>query len=157
MSPKNNKDQEQVKTITMMMRSTKGLTTVEMIFAIVAIAVLAGIYLFLVDSYKYRRMGEQAAKVLVLAAKAQEDFFAREHYYFDAEASGSSGEGYLMTPDGQKTNVQIPQSVVLNMKSQGKDRAAFTGIAYYQGGKFVHYYDSTTGKITTSQRSPDKP
>ncbi len=143
--------------MTTVISSKKGLTTIEMVFAIVTIAVLTGIYLYLVDSYKYRRMGEQAAKVLMLAAKVQEDFFAREHYYFDAEVSGSSGESYLVTPDGQKTNVQVPQSVVLRMKAKGKDRAAFTGTAYYQGGKFVHHYDSTTGKITTNERSVDKP
>jgi len=142
--------------MTTMRKSSKGLTTIEMIFAIVTITVLAGIYLFLVDSYKYRRMGQQVAKVLMLATKVQEDFFAREHYYFDAEVSGGSGEGYLVTPDGQQTNVQIPQSVVLSMKSQGRDRAAFTGTAYYQGGRFVHYYDSTTGKITTNEGSSDK-
>lgn len=135
-------------------RSIKGLTTIEMTFAIATIAVLTGIYVYLMDSYKYRRMGEQAAKVLMLAAKVQEDFFAREHHYFDAEVYGGTGSGYLVTPDGQKTNVQIPQSVVLRMKSEGK---AFTGTAYYQGGKFVHHYDSTKGKITTSERSPDKP
>jgi Tfp pilus assembly protein PilE len=149
--------EDQVSMMTTMKKSSKGLTTIEMIFAIVTIAVLTGIYLFMVDSYKYRRMGEQAAKVLMLAAKVQEDFFAREHHYFDAEISGNSVDGYLMTPDGQKTNVQIPPSVVLSMKSQGKDKTAFTGTAYYQGGKFVHYYDSTTGKITTSERRPDKP
>lgn len=138
------------------LKSTKGFTTIEMVFAIVTIAILTSIYFFLVDSYKDRRMGEQAAKVLMHAARVQEEFFAREHRYFDAEVTGSSGEAFLVTPDGQKTNVQVPPRVVLSLKSRGKERAAFTGHAYYLGAKSVHRYDSETGKITTSRRSGDE-
>lgn len=138
------------------LRSAKGLTTIEMVFAIITVGLLTGIYFILVDSYKDRRMGEQAAKVLMHAARVQEEFFAREHRYFDAEVAGSSGEAFLLTPDGQKTNVQVPPRVVLNLKSRGKERAAFIGQAYYLGGKSVHKYDSETGKITTVRRNMDE-
>jgi len=136
--------------------SSKGLTTVEMVFAIITVGLLTGIYFILVESYKDRRMGEQAAKVLMHAARVQEAFFAREHRYFDAEVAGSSGEAFLVTPDGQKTNVQVPPRVVLSLKSRGRERAAFTGQAYYLGAQSVHSYDSETGKITTIRRTSDE-
>jgi len=139
------------------LRCRSGLTSVEMVFAVLVISMMVGIYLFLVDSYKNRRMSEQAAKVLMLAARAQEDFFAKEHRYFDAEISGSGGDGFLVTPEGQRTSVQVPPKVILSLKSRGKDRAAFTGQAYYADSKLLHKYDSETGKITTTDRVQDDP
>jgi len=133
-------------------RSQAGFTILEMVAAIVVIAILTGIYFFLIDSYSERRMSEQAAKVLVLAARAQEEFFAKEHRYFDADVSGNGGEVYLSTPDGNKTTVLVPSRVVLSIKSRGKDRAAFTGQAFYTGSKVLHRYDSETGKISTVSR-----
>lgn len=136
-------------------RFASGLTSIEMVFAIMVIAIMAGIYLFLVDSYKNRRMSEQAAKVLTQAARVQEDFFAKEHRYFDAEISGSGSDSFLLTPEGHKTTVEVPSKVHLTLKSKGKDKASFTGQAYYSGSKLLHKYDSETGKITTVLRAQE--
>jgi prepilin-type N-terminal cleavage/methylation domain-containing protein len=136
-------------------RNNAGFTILEMISAIAIIAILSVIYLFLIDSYRERRMSEQAAKVLMLAAKVQEEYFAKEQKYFDAEVSGNGGEVYLTTPDGAKTQVRIPARVVLSLKAKNKDRR-FTGSAFYTGGKIVHQYDSTTGKMTTTSRAQDE-
>lgn len=133
-------------------RSQAGFTILEMAAAIVVVASLTGIYFFLIDSYRERRMSEQAAKVLMLAARTQEEFFAKEHRYFDADVSGNGGEVYLSTPDGAKTTVLVPSRVILSMKSRGKDRAAFTAQAFYTGSKVLHRYDSETGKISTVSR-----
>ncbi len=126
-------------------RNNAGFTILEMISAIAIIAVLSVIYLFLIDSYRERRMSEQAAKVLMLAAKVQEDYFAKEQKYFDAEVSGNGSEVYLTTPDGTKTVVRIPARVVLSLKAQNKDRR-FTGSAFYSGGKIVHQYRFDNGE-----------
>jgi len=101
-------------------------------------------------------MSEQAAKALMLAARVQEEFFAKEHRYFDAEVSGNGGDAYLTTPTGGKTDVKIPLNVVLSLKSRGKDKAAFTGHAFYMGSKVVHQYNSETGKMTTVPRGQDQ-
>jgi len=135
------------------LRSTKGFTILEMVWAVLVLAVLSAVYFFLVDSYRERRAGEQAAKVLMLAARAQEDFFAREHRYFDAEVSGN-GDVFLVTPDGRKTGVQVPPKVILSLKSR-KDKTGFTGHAFYMGSKVLHRYDSETGKMTTVSRTQD--
>lgn len=137
-------------------RVDPGFTVLEMIFAIALIAVLSTIYFLLIDSYGERRMSEQAARVLMLAARAQEEFFAKEHYYFDAEIAGNSAETYLTAPDGKRIEVRIPPKVVLTLKSRGKDKAAFTGQAFYSGSKVLHRYDSETGKMTTTSRMQDQ-
>jgi len=136
-----------------------GFTVLEMAAAIATIAVLSTIYFFLMDSYKERRMSEQAAKVLMLAARVEEEFFAKEpdHRYFDAEVSGNGGDTYLTTPTGRKTDVKVPPNVVLSLKARGKDKAAFTGHAFYVGSKVVHKYSSETGKMTTVSRGQDQP
>jgi prepilin-type N-terminal cleavage/methylation domain-containing protein len=133
-----------------------GFTVLEMAFAIVIIAVLSAIYFFLTDTYRERRMSEQAAKILMLAAKAQEDFFAKEHKYFDAEVAGQGTDLYLAVPDGQKTDVLVPGKVVLSLKTRGKEKTAFTGYAFYTGSKVLHKYDSETGKMTTTSRTQDE-
>ena len=132
-----------------------GFTVLEMAFAIVIIALLSAIYFFLIDSYSERRMSEQAAKVLMLAAKAQEDYFAKEHRYFDAEVAGQGTDLYLSAPDGRKTDVLVPGKVILSLKTRGKEKTAFTGYAFYTGSKVLHRYDSETGKVTTSSRTQD--
>jgi prepilin-type N-terminal cleavage/methylation domain-containing protein len=132
-----------------------GFTVLEMAFAIVIIALLSAIYFFLIDSYSERRMSEQAAKVLMLAAKAQEDYFAKEHRYFDAEVAGQGTDLYLSSPDGRKTDVLVPGKVILSLKTRGKEKTAFTGYAFYTGSKVLHRYDSETGKVTTSSRTQD--
>lgn len=133
-----------------------GFTMLEMAFAIVIIAVLSAVYFFLVDSYRERRMSEQAAKVLMLAARAQEDYFAKEHKYFDAEVAGQGTDLYLSAPDGRKTDVLVPGKVVLSIKTRGKEKSAFTGYAFYTGSKVLHKYDSSTGKMTTNSRTQDE-
>lgn len=133
-------------------RANAGFTILEMIFAIALIAVLSAMYFFLIDSYRERRMSEQAARVLMLAAKAQEDFFAKEHHYFDTEIAANSEDTYLTTPLGQKTDVRVPPKVVLTLKARGKEKTAFTGQAFYSGSKVLHRYDSETGKMTTISR-----
>lgn len=137
-------------------KSRAGVTILEMMAVVVIISLLATIYFFMVESYKDRRMSEQAAKVLVQAARAQEEFFAAEHRYFDAEVSGNGGNVYLTAPGGAKTSVHVPASVTLTLKAQGKDKREFMGYAFYSGSKVVHRYDSKTGKITTSQRVRDE-
>ncbi|MBI4963915.1 MAG: prepilin-type N-terminal cleavage/methylation domain-containing protein [Desulfomonile tiedjei] len=141
------------------MKDTKaaaGFTVLEMAAAIAIIAALATIYFFLMDSYKERRMSEQAARVLMLAARVQEEFFAKEHRYFDAEVSGNGGDAFLTTPEGRKTDVKVPPNVVLSLKSRGTGKAAFTGQAFYLGGKVLHQYTSETGKMTTVSRAQDQ-
>jgi prepilin-type N-terminal cleavage/methylation domain-containing protein len=133
-----------------------GFTILEMIFAIALIAALSTMYFFLIDSYRERRMSEQAARVLMLAARAQEEFFAKEKVYFDTEIAANSTESYLTTPDGQKTDVRVPPKVVLTLKARGKDKTAFTGQAFYSGSKVLHRYDSATGKMTTISRTQDE-
>lgn len=122
-------------------KSQAGFTILEMVCAVAIVSVLCGIYFFLVDSYLDRRMNEQAAKALILAARVQEEYFSREHRYFDAEISGNGGDAYLVTPDGCKTDVLVPPRVILSLKSVGKEKASFTGQAFYSGGKVVHRYD----------------
>jgi prepilin-type N-terminal cleavage/methylation domain-containing protein len=134
------------------MKRESGFTILEMISAVAIIVVLSVLYLFLMDSYGERRMSEQAAKVLMLAAKAQEDYFAREHRYFDAELTGSGNDLYLSTPDGTKTSVRIPAKIVLSIKTKEKNKPGFTGVAFYVGSKTIHKYDSESGKIMTSSR-----
>ena len=136
-------------------RYQAGFTVIELVCAIAIIAVLSSIYFFLVNSYGERRMSEQAAKVLMLAARAEEEFFAKEHRYFDAEVPGNGTDMHLATPEGQKTPVLVPPKVFLSVRSRGKDKAAFTGQAFYSGSKLLHRYDSETGKITTIPRTQD--
>jgi len=137
-------------------RSRAGFTLLEMVWAVLVVTGLSIIYFFLLDSYQERRMSEQAAKVLMLAARTQEEFFARQHYYFDAEVSGSGEDVYLTTPDGRKTVVRIPAHVVLSIKTRGKERAAFTGQAYYTGSKALHKYDSESGRMSTQPRAQEE-
>ncbi len=135
-------------------RDESGFALLEMVSAIFIIAALSVIYFLMIDSYRERRMSEQAAKSLMLAARAQEEYFAREHRYFDAEVSSKSRDSNLNFPGGSKTNVLVPTGVTLNLKTKGPERAAFSGEAYYGGGKTVHRYDSETGRIATFQRNP---
>jgi len=137
-------------------RSQAGFTVLEMVAAVAIIAVLSGIYFFLLDSYRERRINEQAAKALMLAARVQEEFFAKEHHYFDSEVSGNGGDAHLTTPDGKPTTVLVPPKVVLTLKSRGKDQRSFVGQAFVIGSKVVHRYDSQTGKMTTASRSQDE-
>jgi len=137
-------------------RSQGGFTILEMVCAVAIIGVLSAIYFFLIESYRERRMSEQAARVLMLAAKAEEDFFARQHHYFDAEVSGNSGDVFLSTPEGKPTTVQIPPKVTLTLKARGKDKTAFTGHSFYSGSKMLHRYDSEAGKMTTVSRGQDE-
>ena len=136
-------------------RSDKGFTVVEMMCAIAIIAILSTIYFFLIDSYRDQRMSEQAAKALMLAAKAQEKFFAKEHRYFEAEVSGNGGDVYMVYPDGTKTSVLVPPNVILSLKAGGADKTSFTGQAFYTGSKVIHRYDSETGKMSTVPRFQD--
>lgn len=137
-------------------QSPQGFTVVEMLFAITIIAMLMGIYFYFVNGYSNSRMNEQAARVLMQAAQVQEDFFKKEHRYFDAEVSGNGGEAHLVLPQGEKTVVAVPSRVVLTLKTRGKERTAFTGYAFFTGSKVLHKYDSETGKITTVQRTQDE-
>lgn len=129
-----------------------GFALLEMVSAILIIAVLSVIYFLMIDSYRERRMSEQAAKALMLAARAQEEYFAREHRYFDAEVSSKSRDSNLNFPGGTKTNVVVPMGVTLQLKTRGPERAAFFGESYYGGSKIVHKYDSESGRIATYQR-----
>jgi len=135
-------------------RSKAGFTIVEMIIAMSIICVLVAIYYFMVDSYKDRRMGELAAKVLMQAQRAEEEYFAKEHRYFDAEVSGNGGETFLTTPGGARTTVRVPSNVILSLKTRGSEN--FVGYAFYTGSKVIHRYDSKTGKITTASRVQDE-
>jgi Tfp pilus assembly protein PilE len=140
----------------MVSRREAGFTVLEMVWAVAVIAAMSAIYFFMVDSYRERSLSEQAARVLMLAARTQEEYFAKEHHYFDAEVSGNGSETYLATPDGRKTTVRVPQRIVLSLKARGKDRTAFTGHAFYTGSDLLHRYDSETGKITTVSRVQDR-
>ena len=133
--------------------SNAGVTVLEMTDAFAVISLLAGIYLVMVDSYKDRRMSEQAAKVLMQAALVQEEYFAKEHRYFDAEIAGAGGSAVLTTPGGARTQVHVPASVTLSMKTQGQEKREFVGYAFYSGSKILHRYDSKSGKITTAPRA----
>ena len=133
--------------------SRKGFTAIEMVVAIGIVAILAIIYFAMVDSYRDRRMNEQAAKVLMQAAKAQEEFFAKEHQYFDADVSGNGGGTVLKTPGGGQTSVRVPSDVTLRLKAQGAEKREFVGYAYYSESKVLHRYDSTTGKMSTVPRA----
>lgn len=133
--------------------SKAGFTILEMIIVVCTICVLIAIYYVMVDSYKDRRMSELAAKVLMQAARAQEDYFAKEHRYFEAEVSGNGGEMFLTTPGGTRTTVKVPSNVILSLKPQGNEN--FIGYAFYTGSKVIHRYDSKTGKITTASRVQD--
>ena len=93
--------------------------------------------------------------VLMLAAKAEEDFFAKQHRYFDAELSGNGDDVFLCTPDGKQTSVQIPPKVTLSLKARGKDKTAFTGQSFYSASNVLHRYDSEAGKMTTMSRAQD--
>ncbi|MGD9817382.1 MAG: type IV pilin protein [Desulfomonilaceae bacterium] len=134
-------------------KDQSGFALFEMVSAIVIIAILSVIYFLMIDSYRERRMSEQAAKALMLAARAQEEFFAREHRYFDAEVSSKSKDSNLNFPGGTKTNVVVPMGVTLSLKTKGPERAAFSGESYYGGSKIIHRYDSEAGRITTHQRN----
>lgn len=135
--------------------SRAGFTIVEMIVAMCLICVLISIYYVMVDSYKDRRMSEVAAKVLMQAARAQEDYFTKEHRYFEAEVSGNGGETFLTTPAGTRTTVRVPANIVLSLKTHGNESRAFRGYAFFTGSKVIHRYDSKTGKITTGSRVQD--
>jgi prepilin-type N-terminal cleavage/methylation domain-containing protein len=135
--------------------SQAGITVVEMMVAVAVICVLATVYFMMVDSYRHRRMSEQAAKVLMQAARAEEQYFAKEHRYFDADVSGNGGGAFLIAPGGDKTSVRVPQAVILSLKAQGKDKRHFIGYAFFTGSKVLHRYDSQTGKMTTAQRVQD--
>jgi prepilin-type N-terminal cleavage/methylation domain-containing protein len=138
-----------------MRRSQTGFTILEMVSAIFIIAVLSATYFLLTNSYKERRMSEQAARVLMMSAQAEENYFAKQMHYFDAEVTGTSADSYLTTPDGHKTSVHIPRRVVLHLKAEGTDKPSFSGYAFYIGSKVLHKYDSTTGKMTTVNRGQD--
>jgi Tfp pilus assembly protein PilE len=135
--------------------SEAGVTVLEMAVALAVISLLVGIYLVMVDSYKDRRMSEQAAKVLMQAALVQEEYFAKEHQYFDAEIAGAGGSAVLTTPGGEKTPVHVPRNVTLSLKTEGNEKRAFVGYSFYAGSKVLHRYDSKTGKITTAPRARD--
>jgi prepilin-type N-terminal cleavage/methylation domain-containing protein len=135
--------------------SQAGITVVEMMVAVAIICILATVYFMIVDSYRHRRMSEQAAKVLMQAARAEEQYFAKEHRYFDADVSGNGGGAFLTTPGGGKTSVRVPQAVILSLKAQGKDNRHFIGYAFFTGSKILHRYDSQTGKMTTAARIQD--
>lgn len=132
----------------------QGFTLLEMVCALVVIAALSAIYFFQLDSYQERSMSEQAAKALMLTARAQEEYFTKEHHYFDVEVSG--GDAHVLTPDGNRTSVRVPAHVVVSIRTRGKDRTAFTGQAYYTGSKIMHRYDSESGKMTTVSRGQEE-
>jgi Tfp pilus assembly protein PilE len=132
-----------------LVRSKTGLTILEMTTVILIIALLSVSYFLEIDSYRERRMSELAAKTLMLAAKAQEDFFAREHRYFDGKISGNGPNAVLTAPNGTKTQVVAPAGVELNITTKGFEKRAFSGTSYYKGAKIIHKYDSETGKIRT--------
>lgn len=146
---------EEVLTSMNRLKSPEGFTIVEMVWAVGTIAILAAIYFVLLDSYRQASLSEQAAKVLMQGAEAQEEFFKKEHYYFDAEVSGNGGTVYLTTPDGKNTSVRVPPGVVVSFKARGKDRKTFTGHAFYVGSKVLHRFDSESGKITTVPRTQE--
>lgn len=133
-----------------------GFALLEMVSAILIIAILSVIYFLMIDSYRERRMSEQAAKALMLSARAQEEYFAREHRYFDAEVSSKSKDSNLNFPGGTKTNVVVPMGVTLQLKTRGAERSAFTGEAFYGGSGIVHKYDSEQGRIVTHNRGQGK-
>ncbi len=137
-------------------KSESGLTVVEVIFALGLITILSVVYYVLADSYKERRMSEKTAKALVLAAREEEDFFAKEHLYFDAEITATDGEVYFSTPTGVKTSVVVPPRVSLAIMTIGPEKSAFEGFAFFAGSKKVHKYDSRSGKMVTSQRAKDE-
>jgi len=136
-------------------RSNAGFTIVEMVCAIAIIAILSTIYFFMIDTYRERRMSGQAAKVLMLAARAEEEFFAKKLRYFDAEVSGNGEQVFLVTPDGTQTSVQVPAKVVLTLKARGENASEYIGHAFYVGSKVLHRYDSKTGKMTTVSRTQE--
>jgi Tfp pilus assembly protein PilE len=138
------------------LKQESGLTVVEVIFALCLITILSVVYYVLADSYKERRMSEKAAKALVLAAREQEDFFAKEHRYFDAEITATDGDAYLSTPTGVKTSVVVPPRVSLVLKAIGPEKSSFEGFAFCAGSKKVHKYESKSGKMITSQRAKDE-
>ena len=134
----------------------QGFTVLEMVWALAVIAALGTIYFFFLESYKERSMSEQAAKVLMLAARAEEEYLAKEHCYFDAELSGNGGATYLRFPDGKSSSVRVPERVVLSLKAHGTSPDAFTGHAFYTGGDLLHKYDSKSGKIVTVSRVQER-
>jgi prepilin-type N-terminal cleavage/methylation domain-containing protein len=136
--------------------SHSGFTVLEMAAAVAILCVLVGVYYVMVDSYKARRYDELAAKALMQAARAQEEFFAKEHYYFDAQINGDSGDAYLTTPDGAKTSVLVPRGVALRLRATDKQRREFEGSAFYVGSEVAHTYSSRTGKISTSVRGKEE-
>jgi len=136
--------------------SAAGFTVLEMVCAVLIVTVLAVIYFLMMDSYKDRRSSEVAAKVLMQSARVEEEFFAKEHRYFDAEVAGSGGETYLVTPSGEKSSVAVPTNVILSLRAVGPDKIAFVGNSFYTGSKVLHRYDSRTGKMTTVSRTQDE-
>lgn len=136
--------------------SPSGFTVLEMMAAVSIICILVGIYYVMIDSYKARRSDELAAKALMQAARAQEEFFAKEHYYFDAQVSGETGDTYLTTPEGTRTAVLVPRGVALSLKTTDKDRREFEGAAFYVGSEVIHTYRSRNGKISTSVRGKEE-
>jgi Tfp pilus assembly protein PilE len=136
--------------------SHAGITVLEMMAAVSIICILVGTYYVMTDSYNARRSDELAAKALMQAARAQEEFFAKEHYYFDAQINGESGDAFLTTPDGNRTSVLVPRGVALSVKTKDKERREFEGSAFYVGSDLVHTYRSRTGKISTSVRGKEE-
>lgn len=132
--------------------SQSGFSIVEFLAAIGIIAVMAVIYSLMVGEYKDHRMSETAAKVLRLAAAAEEEYFAKRHVYFDADVTGNGDEVYLTTPRGERTDVKIPLGVTLSLKARGKNKASFIGESFCAGSKNLHRYDSREGKITSLER-----
>lgn len=137
-------------------RVDAGFTVVEMIAAVAIITALAVIYFIMVDSYNERRMSELSAKVLMQAAQVQEEYFAKQHRYFDADVQGNGGDTFLSAPSGEKTTVRVPSKVVLSIRSVGADKTEFVGHSFYTGSKVLHRYDSRTGKITTASRAQEE-
>ena len=136
-------------------RTEAGFTVVEMLAAVAIMITLSLIYFLLVGSYREHRHSELAAKVLMQAAEEQERYFANEHQYFDAEIAGNGEDIFLSTPGGGKTSVRVPPNVILSLKARGKNKTAFVGHAFYDRSKFLHRYDSRTGKMTTIERVQD--
>ena len=137
-------------------RGKRGFTVLEMVWALAVIAALGAIYFFYLESYKERRTGEQAPKVLMLAARAEEEYFAKELQYFDAEVSGNGSDTYLKYPDGKSSSVRVPEKIVLSLKAHDPSSRTFTGHAFYTGGDVLHKYDSDSGKIVTVSRIQEK-
>lgn len=137
-------------------RSQKGFTVLEMVSAVVIVVGLAVTYFVMIGSYSDRRMNELAAKCLRQAKGAEEEFFAKEYRYFDADVSANNGDTILPIPGHTKPEVKIPAKVVLSLRTVGAEKKAFVGHAFYMGSKVLHRYDSRLGKMTTVPRVQDE-